>query len=297
MKSVLVYLNNVQTHLITYGDPFQNNRTDVIICISGNPGVPDFYIEFASYLHTNTGLPVCVIGQAGHEKMPDQKSNQLQGQEHLFNLEGQVLHKLDLIHNHIEKKSKIHLIGHSIGCWMILEMLQKDELILQRLSSVNLLFPTLQKMAESKNGKLLNNILRPLHYFILLLFIIVYYLPESIRTYLAFSYLKLNSLPKHFSSRILKLCNPRVGEKIFHLAYNEMDKVNLLNFAMIDKIKHLTRIIYSNRDNWVPPHCMNDLMQYQPLLAMKEVDIEHSFVLKSSEEVAEMAIDFITSKM
>lgn len=65
MKSVLVYLNNVQTHLITYGDPFQNNRTDVIICISGNPGVPDFYIEFASYLHTNTGLPVCVIGNFG----------------------------------------------------------------------------------------------------------------------------------------------------------------------------------------------------------------------------------------
>ncbi|KOB65327.1 Uncharacterized protein OBRU01_22904 [Operophtera brumata] len=42
-------------------------------------------------------------GQAGHEEVPDQRSNELKGQEQLFNLEGQIQHKLDFISNHIDK--------------------------------------------------------------------------------------------------------------------------------------------------------------------------------------------------
>lgn len=58
-----VILNKIQTHLITWGDPFQSNGNDVIICITGNPGIPDFYTVFGSILHENTKLPVCVVGK------------------------------------------------------------------------------------------------------------------------------------------------------------------------------------------------------------------------------------------
>lgn len=63
MNNVYKTLNNVQTHLITWGNPFNCDGRDVIVCITGNPGVPDFYIEFASTLHSSTGLPICVIGK------------------------------------------------------------------------------------------------------------------------------------------------------------------------------------------------------------------------------------------
>lgn len=56
-------LNNVQTRVLCWGNPFHTLDKDVIVCITGNPGIPDFYIEFGSELHKNTELPVCVIGE------------------------------------------------------------------------------------------------------------------------------------------------------------------------------------------------------------------------------------------
>ena len=68
MKHELVTLNHVQTHLIIYGDPFECDGKDVIVCITGNPGIPDFYIEFAAELHKSTGLPLVVIGKSFSNK-------------------------------------------------------------------------------------------------------------------------------------------------------------------------------------------------------------------------------------
>lgn len=63
MKNELITLNKVQTHVITCGDPFNCDGQDVIICITGNPGITSFYIEFAAELYKATGLPLCVIGK------------------------------------------------------------------------------------------------------------------------------------------------------------------------------------------------------------------------------------------
>lgn len=42
--------------------------------------------------------------------------------ENLYNLAGQIEHKVDLFNNHIDKQSKLHIVGHSIGAWIVLEM-------------------------------------------------------------------------------------------------------------------------------------------------------------------------------
>lgn len=59
-------LNNVQTSLIIHGNPFNCEGKDVIICVTGNPGIIDFYTEFGEELHKNTGLAVCVIGKLNY---------------------------------------------------------------------------------------------------------------------------------------------------------------------------------------------------------------------------------------
>ncbi|KAF9794994.1 hypothetical protein SFRURICE_011125 [Spodoptera frugiperda] len=297
MKNEFVTLNHIQTHVITYGDPFNCNGKDVIVCITGNPGIPDFYIEFADELHKSTGLPLCIIGHAGHDVVPDEASSVLKGQEHLFDLDGQIKHKLELINNYVDKQSKLHLIGHSIGSWLILELLKDNENLTMRLKSVNLLFPTLQKMAETRNGKFLNGFLRKLHNFVLLLYVLVHLLPSVIVKFLVAIYLKVYALPSHYTEYIFKFLNPNVGEKVLFLAYNEMDRVKSLNFEAINKIKHLTNVIYSKSDNWAPISYMEDLYKYQPELTMKEVDIDHAFVLKSSERTAEMVMQFIKTKL
>lgn len=235
-------------------------------------------------------------GQAGHVEVQDSKSNDLDDNRELFNLQGQVAHKLDLISNYIDKNSKIHLVGHSIGAWLILELLNNHESIYKKVSSINLLFPTIQKMAESKNGIFFNNVLRRVNVLIVMLFSLFSLLPLRLRLYAIRLYLKFYSLPPHYTDRILKYLNPKVGEKVLFLAYDEMDTVTVLNTEALDKVKHLTNVIYSNRDGWAPVHYMDDLKMFQPHLQMKEVDINHAFVLKYSEQVAEMVSNFIKVK-
>lgn len=297
MNNVYKNINNIQTRLITWGDPFDCNGEDVIVCITGNPGFSEFYIEFASQLYNQTGLATCIIGQAGHEIVPDRQSNILKDQEHLFNLEGQIQHKLDLICNNIDKQSKLHLIGHSIGAWLILKMFQRNNKLINRVSSVNLLFPTIQKMADTKNGVFLNNIIRRFHIILLLIFTIVYMLPEIVRSFLVVCYLKCKSLPLEYKERILKYCNPKVGQKVLFLAYDEMDTVIALDTKVIATIKHFTNVIYSNQDDWAPVHYIEDLSQFEPSICLKEVSVDHAFVLKSSETVADLVSDFIREKM
>lgn len=236
-------------------------------------------------------------GHAGHDVVPDKESNVLQGQEHLFHLDGQIKHKLELINNYVDKQSNLHLIGHSIGCWLILELLRDNENLTMRLKSVNLLFPTLQKMAEAPNGYFINNILRKFHSFILFLYFIVSLLPTLIVSFLVTLYLRISSLPKQYLKYILKFLNPKVGEKILFLAYNEMDTVKCLNNEALNKIRHLTNIIYSSHDGWAPVSYMEDVHKNHPEIPMTEVNIEHAFVLKSSEQVAEMVSHFIKTKI
>lgn len=80
------------------------------------------------------------------------------------------------------------------------------------------------------------------------------------------------------------------------MAYDEMDSVVSLNTGIVDKVKHITNVIYSSQDGWAPGHYMEDFKKFQPELQMKEVKIAHAFVLKSSEAVAEMVSNFISTK-
>ncbi|XP_023935786.2 lipid droplet-associated hydrolase [Bicyclus anynana] len=290
MNRVYKNLNKIQTPLITWGDPFTNTE-NVLICITGNPGISDFYIDFGSELYKSMLMPVCVIGHAGHEESLDKNS------KYLFNLKDQLEHKLDLIENYIHKNCKIHLIGHSIGAWMIIEILEKHNHLVERVSSVNLLFPTIQKMAVSQNGKFVNNVLRKIYRFILFLSTLLYMLPNQVLCNLIGIYLWTKSLSPKLNCAIMKILNPDIVENVFYLAFNEMDTVLSLNIEGINKIKHLTNVVYSIKDGWAPTEYMEELKQFTPHLQMIEVQkVEHAFVLKSSEEVATIVADFIKTK-
>lgn len=203
---------------------------------------------------------------------------------------------MDLICNNIDKQSKLHLIGHSIGAWLILKMFERNDKLIKRVSSVNLLFPTIQKMAETKNGQYVNKILRRIHIILMFIFTIIYMLPRIVRSFLVTCYIKFNSWPLEYKERILKYCNPKVGEKVLFMAYDEMDTVTTLDTNVIGKIKHITNVIYSNTDGWAPVHYIEDLNQYQPSIRLKQVNVDHAFVIKSSETVAELVSDFIREK-
>lgn len=70
-------INNVPTHILCWGtwinDHFNETTKDIVLVITGNPGLPGFYSSFASTLFNelNGGFggkrkfPIWIIGHAG----------------------------------------------------------------------------------------------------------------------------------------------------------------------------------------------------------------------------------------
>ncbi|CAK1540215.1 unnamed protein product [Leptosia nina] len=143
VKSDSVHSTNMQKYKIK-GYLSQQD----LYCLKSVIGLVDFYIEFGEELYRLSSIPICIIGQAGHEAIADSTSNTLENQPHLYNLEGQIEHKFDLISTYIDKKSKLHLIGHSIGAWQHLmkwiqskpsneyQMVQQDSCLIKRPTTV-----------------------------------------------------------------------------------------------------------------------------------------------------------------
>lgn len=46
--------------------------------------------------------------------------------EDVFGLNGQIEHKLGFLLEHVPRDTHLILIGHSIGCYIILEMMKRD---------------------------------------------------------------------------------------------------------------------------------------------------------------------------
>jgi len=72
----------------------------------------------------------------------------------LYTVKGQVEHKLRFIEKYVPDNCDLYFVGHSVGSKIISELL-KDSAMSQRLSVKRsvFLFPTLQKMRETPNGR------------------------------------------------------------------------------------------------------------------------------------------------
>ena len=69
-----------------------------------------------------------------------------------LSLDEQITHKKIFLEEHIPSKSKIILIGHSIGAYIILHLLKNCSRATNVTKSI-LLFPTIERMAISPSGR------------------------------------------------------------------------------------------------------------------------------------------------
>lgn len=71
MQDGYVNINSVPTHIFTWGKwiehEFDEATKDLVLIISGNPGLPGFYKYFGEYLFNefDKEVPIWVIGHAG----------------------------------------------------------------------------------------------------------------------------------------------------------------------------------------------------------------------------------------
>lgn len=82
MQDGFVEINSVPTHIFTWGqwveDKFDDKTKDLVLIVSGNPGLPGYYTSFARTLYEefDKEVPVWAIGHAGDNKMQNIKFTQ-----------------------------------------------------------------------------------------------------------------------------------------------------------------------------------------------------------------------------
>ncbi|XP_048519496.1 lipid droplet-associated hydrolase isoform X4 [Dendroctonus ponderosae] len=128
MNEAFVEVNGVRTKIATWGRWIEESPAtikELIILIPGNPGVVGFYKQFANSLYEKTDIPVWCLSHAGHNLAENSITKLPNFTEHrnLYGLKGQVKHKVDFLEKYLPHDAKVYLIGHSIGSYMALEVL------------------------------------------------------------------------------------------------------------------------------------------------------------------------------
>lgn len=189
---------------------------------------------------------------------------------------------------------KIHLIGHSIGAYLALELLKIPD-ISDRVQHCYMLFPTIERMVNTKNGFILTRIVKPFYFLVQWFYHCFALLPTVVKVWIIYAYFVVSRTPKHFLGTGLKYTNPAVVHKVWTMALDEMEKVRELDVENIKANKHRLKFYYGTTDGWVPVKFYRDLME-----AVPDVDAElctrkyeHAFVLASASQMGFMVGEWI----
>ncbi|XP_078397673.1 lipid droplet-associated hydrolase isoform X1 [Cetorhinus maximus] len=278
-----------------------NSSKVLFLIIPGNPGIVCYYKPFMQILYKilNQKYPIWAISHAGHCVPPEDIEMMEDIElEDVFGLNGQIEHKLTFLRKNVPKDIKLVLIGHSIGCHMILEMMKREPK-LQVLKAV-LLFPTIERMAESPQGKLMTPVLCKLRF---LMYVPIYFLsfvPESVKASLVRWALQgLQSLDEATVSATLNLFNVDCAANAMYMGSQEMMQVVQRDDSTIGQYLNKLIFYYGSNDHWCPVKYYEDMKRSFPdgTIHLCQKGIRHAFVLDANAEMAQMLKDWLCTDL
>lgn len=283
--SAVKIVNKIPTHVFEW----KSNKKDVplIMVIPGSPGMGHFYIPFARKLFQlgKGSYNVSVVSHAGHS--PGHRRINKDGRD-WYSLEDQVEHKLGYIREHVNNNTPMVLIGHSIGCYITMRML--EQLPPDLVQKAVFLFPAIEGLGRSSQGRLLSYI----SWFRLLILFIAWltsWIPKPIQTWVVKRYFH-NSPRDHIDYTVeatTNLVSPSCANNCFRMFNQELTVVNNLNTELLDA--HIKKIsfYYGAKDHWLPPNAYADMRKRYPGKDIVQCSsgYRHAFVLTESNEMAQ----------
>ena len=286
-------INGVPTHVFSLEASRGNDS--LLYIIPGSPGMAHFYVPFATRLFQLGGgaYDVSVVSHAGHSpgvyKTPLPPSQDEQGATRdWFSLEDQISHKLAFLRDRAEQKKTLYLVGHSIGCYMILKMLK--HIAPSRVRKIFFLFPTIENMASTPNGvsqrPLFTTYRSPFTGTVWLLGSI----PEFVKVRILRQWFS-SSPPEHvdYMCRAVMNIDSRSIYNILSMADQEMKEVVDLPVDTIREVIDKLVFYYGVRDKWNSEKMYEEMVERFP---GKDINLcksgySHSFVIDSSHPMAE----------
>lgn len=288
-------VDGVPTHVFSLEAAVENDT--LLYIIPGSPGMGHFYIPFATRLFQlgNGAYDVSVVSHAGHSPGFYKQSDN-EGRD-WYNLEDQIAHKLAFIEERAHHKRSLYLIGHSIGCYMILKML--SHIVPSRVKKAFFLFPTIEKMSATPNGIAQ----RPLFTTLRLPFTGVVWLaggiPEFVRKQVLrqWFYYAPHEHVDHICRAVMNIDSKSIYN-ILSMAEQEMNEVIELPIDIIRE--HIDKLVfyYGDGDRWNVESCYKDMAERFP---GKDINLcssghSHAFVISSSDPMAEYVYDKLSKE-
>ncbi|XP_070506446.1 lipid droplet-associated hydrolase [Chironomus tepperi] len=304
MHNGFVRINSVPTRVFTWGhfvtEKFNENIKVLVLVISGNPGLPGFYTTFCSTLYEqlNRQAVIWAVGHAGHDepkKHMNMKVPKLKEHPHLYDLKGQTNHKLSLLEYIPPQIEKIHVVGHSVGSKIILDLLRESPEFNSKVDMCYLMFPTIEHIADSASGKWFVR-LRPFFFILKLIVLLFNLLPHKLRYGMVKLYCR--DMPEEFLEHCFEHTKLSVVEKILFMASDEMDKITELDEELVKQNIHKLKLYYGKKDNWVKRKYYHKIVERFPEIDAElcSRDFDHAFVLKSGEDCGEMVANWIKQR-
>jgi len=220
-----------------------------------------------------------------------------------WDLNGQVQHKLAYIADHLPTRRRLILVGHSIGSYIILKMLSSkvdDSLSsdsgFHRIIKCCLLFPTIERMAQSPKGRTVTPVMKYMHWVIPFFTYPLYYLvPSGLKRYMIERYFGVGRVTPCAIDATLKLASPGAIASCAYMGKAEMALVQEPDLETISNHVDKLFFYYGANDHWCPVQYYHEMKATFPRACIQlcNRDIDHAFVLRSSDQMADIVCDWL----
>lgn len=201
-------------------------------------------------------------------------------------MEGQIKHKEWFIQHYIPEHVKLILIGHSVGAYIVLELLKRVQNY--EIMKTILLFPTIERMALSPKGTVVTPILRYLRWLAVPPMLLLSFVPEQVQEQVIRWYFKGRDIHESAVKATVHLCDKVVAQNLLYMANDEMQKVTTPDIENIQRNLHRVMFYYGIDDHWCPVSFYQDMKELFPKgdIFLCDEGFEHAFVLEHGPPMA-----------
>lgn len=214
----------------------------------------------------------------------------------IYSLHDQIDHKLAFVYNFLPPESKLILIGHSVGAYIILEIMRRLQYTDRVIKGV-LLFPTIERITKTSSGKFWTTVAyymtKPVLWIIWLFNALPFKVQLSfVKCLVCFRrFCKDENLP----GAILSFINHHGISNMFQIANDMVHIKDLDQETVIKDNEDKLVFYYGSEDPWVPVSFSDQMKErFQSLdVRLCAESYKHAFVLNSAKDVGKMTWSLI----
>ena len=266
----------IEGQFCLFSDIFDTTSKITFIIIPGNPSIAELYIPFGNLLKKKFNYPFIISSLISNDLKEYSLKKCIELKKNFF----EYLSK-------INPKGKYIIIGHSIGCYILINALKNLKNI-NNFIGIYCIFPALQNLYNC--FPFIYKVIT-FNYFIINILSFLNKILKILPLYLIILIFKFFSdIPSNYIKNILDNVDYSSIKQILFLAKDEGKYIKGYNNDLLEfmnKISNKLRMIYGKNDRYGNEEIAKKFKKIVPGVNIKIVNILHAFVLGYSQNIFE----------